>query len=221
MKDAYNAVLSNTHLHKARLIAVSKRQPLDALLEMYHAGQRDFGENRVQELMDKLELLPKDIRWHFIGHLQRNKVKYLAPFVHMIHSVDTVKLAREINREAKKNARRIPVLLEVKIASEETKHGFSMDDLKLALANSDLLELEHIDITGLMAMATFTKDQNRIRVEFKALSNYFKEIKAKYFENKPTFSELSIGMSSDYKIALEEGSTMVRVGSLIFGPRAV
>ena len=219
MTDIYNRVLEEAKACEAVLVAVSKRQPHDLIRQMYESGQLDFGENRVQELAEKRSLFPNDIRWHFIGHLQTNKVKYIAPFVHMIHSVDSLKLARKIDQEAKKNDRSIPVLLEIKIAQEESKHGFQTKDLYEILKNGQIFELNNIQISGLMGMATFCQDETIIRTEFKTLKSVFDKLKEEYFKDLHHFKYLSIGMSADYKIALEEGSNMLRIGSLIFGPR--
>lgn len=201
------------------LIAVSKTKPAEDIQEAYNAGQRDFGENKVQEMAAKYEVLPKDIRWHQIGHLQTNKIKYLAKFVHLIHSVDSLKLLKEINKEAIKNQRVIPCLLQVHIAQEETKFGFSKEELVEALRSEDFKSLLNVRIDGLMGMATFTENEDTVRREFLYLKNLFEEIKASFFPISVHFKELSMGMSSDYKIAIEAGSTMVRIGSFIFGER--
>lgn len=191
------------------LIAVSKTKPIEDILALYELGQRDFGENYVQELVDKQALLPKDIRWHFIGHLQSNKVKYIAPFVHLIHGVDSLKLLKEINKQGGKCARVINCLLQVHIASEETKFG--MDEAEIDEAKQAASQLDHIRIKGLMGMASFTDDAIQVRGEFRTL---------KFLLNRmDPAAILSMGMSSDYKIAIEEGSTMVRIGSLLFGSR--
>lgn len=191
------------------LIAVSKTKPVEDILALYELGQRDFGENYVQELVDKQAVLPKDIRWHFIGHLQSNKVKYIAPFVHLIHGVDSLKLLKEINKQGGKCARVIDCLLQVHIASEETKFG--MDEAEIDEAKQAASQLDHIRIKGLMGMASFTDDAIQVRGEFRTL---------KFLLNRmDPAAILSMGMSSDYKIAIEEGSTMVRIGSLLFGSR--
>lgn len=203
----------------ARLIAVSKTKPNADLLQAFEAGQRDFGENKVQELSRKAEELPKDIRWHMIGHLQRNKVKYLAPFVHLIHSVDSPRLAAEINKQALKNERTINCLLQVFIADEETKFGFSEEELFDFLQSEQFTAMQNINITGLMGMATNTADQEQIRAEFRELKRISERIKAEIKSEKVSITDLSMGMTSDYKIACEEGSTMVRIGSAIFGAR--
>jgi pyridoxal phosphate enzyme (YggS family) len=201
------------------LIAVSKTKPASDIQTLYNAGQRAFGENKVQELVEKYEELPKDIQWHLIGHLQTNKVKYIAPFVHLIHGVDSFKLLKEINKEAIKHNRVIPCLLQFHIAQEETKFGFSFEEAQEMLESNEFVELQHVSVHGVMSMASFTEDKNQIHEEFQSLHNYFQLIKSHYFKFNPEFKELSMGMSGDYKIAMEEGSTMVRVGSTIFGTR--
>lgn len=199
------------------LIAVSKTKPVEDILELYNLGQRDFGENYVQELVGKYEQLPKDIHWHYIGHLQSNKVKYIAPFVHLIHGVDSLSLLKEINKQALKNNRIIDCLLQIHIAKEETKFGLDSHELDSVLT-SDLAALKNIRITGLMGMASFSTNMDLVRAEF----NYLKSLFDKYAQQQTTNHQLqilSMGMSADYKIAMEEGSTMVRVGSLLFGER--
>jgi PLP dependent protein len=195
------------------LVAVSKTKPVESIQELYDLGHRDFGENYVQELEEKHSQLPKDIRWHFIGHLQSNKIKYIAPFVHLIHGIDSFKLLKEVDKQAKKINRTIDVLLQVHIAQEETKFGLDGNELdELLIANSNqLLKLENVNVCGLMGMASFTEDKEKIRTEFK----YLKSLFDKYAK----LQTLSMGMSSDYTIAMEEGTTMVRIGSLIFGER--
>ncbi|GGW43235.1 YggS family pyridoxal phosphate-dependent enzyme [Arenibacter certesii] len=197
------------------LVAVSKTKPLSDIQEAYDAGQRIFGENKVQEMTDKWELLPKDIEWHMIGHLQRNKVKYMASFVSLVHGVDSLRLLKEINKRAKQNDRIIPCLLQVHIAEEESKFGFDEKELMDLISSGTLDSLENIDIQGLMGMATFTENTQQIKKEFKSLTNLFNRIKTKL----PGLKELSMGMSGDYDIAIGEGSTMVRLGSSIFGSR--
>ncbi|OYU94845.1 MAG: YggS family pyridoxal phosphate-dependent enzyme [Bacteroidetes bacterium B1(2017)] len=204
---------------KARLIAVSKTKPVEALAEAYEAGQRIFGENKVQEMCSKQSVLPMDIEWHLIGHLQSNKVKYIAPFVAMIHSVDSYKLLEVINKEAEKNQRVINCLLQVFIATEETKFGLNQPELIELLETFKKNPLPNIQLCGLMGMASNVEDTTQIRAEFKGLKNTFTQIKNTYFANDEKFKELSMGMSSDYKIAIEEGSTLIRVGSIIFGSR--
>ena len=198
---------------------MSKTKPNSDLLQAYECGQRDLGENKVQELTAKYEALPKDIRWHMIGHLQRNKVKYIAPFVHLIHGVDSLRLLREINKQAQKHDRVIDCLLQIFIASEETKFGLDKDELFDLLKSPDLAEMENIRIVGFMGMATNTENQEQVRSEFRYLKNLFDEVAEAYRSEKVQMKELSMGMTGDYKIALEEGSTMVRVGSAIFGER--
>ena len=212
----YNNALSS---YGARLIAVSKTKPKEDLLQAYEAGQRDFGENKVQELVDKAESLPKDIAWHMIGHLQRNKVKYIAPFVSLIHSVDSPRLATEINIQAAKNGRTIDCLLQVHIADEATKFGFDEAELKEFLSSEAFTNMENICITGLMGMATNTQDMEQVRQEFRSLKTLATELAAEAASDKVQIKELSMGMTSDYQIACEEGSTMVRIGSAIFGAR--
>ncbi len=202
-----------------KLVAVSKTKPIDLILEYYNAGFRVFGENRVQEFVDKYEKLPKDIEWHFLGHLQTNKVKYIAPFVNLIHSVDSWKVLKEINKQAKKNERIIDCLLQFKIGREESKYGLDMEKTKTLFESDVFQQMNHIRIIGVMGMATFTNDKNQIRQEFRRLKHIFTSLRQTYFQNEHSFKEISMGMSGDYQIAIEEGSTMVRIGSLIFGPR--
>lgn len=202
-----------------KLIAVSKTQPIDYLQEAYNCGVRIFGENKAQELSSKYEVLPKDIEWHFIGHLQSNKVKYIAPFVSLIHSVDSLGILEEINRQALKNNRTIPCLLQFHIAMEDTKFGFSLEEANELLNSEAFKALKNIEIVGVMGMATYTENENQIREEFRSLKNIFDDLKNSYFTNQPNFKEISMGMSGDYELAIEEGSTMVRIGSSIFGER--
>ncbi len=203
----------------ARLIAVSKTKPVEDILALYKEGQRAFGENKAQELVAKFEVLPKDIEWHLIGHLQTNKVKYIAPFVSLIHSVDSLKLLQEINKQGEKNNRVIDCLLQIFIASEETKFGLSAEELHQLLGSAEFTSMKNIRICGLMGMATNTIDESKIDSEFAFLKNLSDTVKSKYFSDKPYFNELSMGMSSDYKIALKHGATLIRVGSVIFGER--
>ncbi len=213
------------HLLKAELpqdvvlVAVSKTKPAELIREAYDAGQRVFGENKVQELVEKWEVLPRDIEWHLIGHLQTNKVKYIAPFVSMIHSVDSFKLLQEINKQGEKNNRVIPCLLQFHIAQEETKFGLSFEEAEEILQSREFVEMDHVSIVGLMGMASFVEDEEQIRDEFRNLHNYFAILKSNYFKYNPDFKVLSMGMSGDYKLAIEEGSTMIRVGSSLFGGR--
>jgi len=197
------------------LVAVSKTKSNNEILEAYHAGQRVFGENKIQEMTQKWSELPKDIEWHMIGHVQRNKVKYMVPYVTLIHGVDSIKLLKEINKQANKEQRVISCLLQMHIAEEETKFGFDEDELKALLDSGVLKELEHVQIKGLMGMATFTENASQIRKEFKTLKAMFETLK----KELPDIAELSMGMSGDYSIAIEEGSTMLRIGSSIFGVR--
>jgi len=197
------------------LVAVSKTKPNALILEAYEAGQRQFGENYVQELADKQPLLPADIRWHFIGHLQSNKVKYIAPFVHLIHGVDSLKLLQEINKQAAKNQRVIHCLLQIYIAQEETKFGLSFDECEALLQSPEYGQLQHIHLDGFMAMASNTDDETQIRKEFRSLKTFQQKLVSQY----PQLQTISMGMSSDYQVAIEEGSTMVRIGSSIFGTR--
>ncbi len=204
---------------RAKLIAVSKTKPVADIFQAYHAGQKVFGENKVQELCEKYEALPKDIEWHMIGHLQSNKVKYMAPFVHMIHGVDSLKLAAEINKQAVKHNRAIRCLFQIHIAREETKFGFDPDELQEILRQKKLPEFPGIIWSGVMGMATFTDDMEQVRGEFRSLKNLFTHLKSDYFSASPDFCEVSMGMSGDWTIAVEEGSTLVRIGSAIFGER--
>lgn len=202
-----------------RLVAVSKTKPNAAIKEAYDAGIRDFGENKVQELSEKQEALPSDIRWHMIGHLQRNKVKYIAPFVHLIHSVDSLRLLKQIDKEGRKVDRVIPCLLQVHIASEESKFGWDEKELTNFLTGDEIKDLHHIRICGLMGMATNTENTEKIRSEFRGLKALFEQLKGMNLPGQVQMSELSMGMSGDYQIAQEEGSTMVRIGSAVFGER--
>ncbi len=211
----YQQELSTTG---ARLIAISKTKPTELILEAYAAGQRDFGENKVQDLAKKFELLPKDIRWHMVGHLQRNKVKYLAPFVHLIHSVDSPRLLQAIDKEAKKVDRKQKVLLQLHVAQEETKFGFTTSELQEYLGSSDFGSLENIEVCGLMAMASNVADEQQISEEFTRVRKAAEEINASGTLNN-AMTELSMGMSGDYRIALACGSTMIRIGTDIFGAR--
>jgi PLP dependent protein len=208
------AVLSDLN-SRATLIAVSKTWPVEDIREAYNAGQRVFGENKVQEMVTKQAQLPEDIEWHLIGHLQTNKVKYIAPFVSLIHSVDSLKLLQEIDRQGRKHNRVIHCLLQVHIAQEETKFGLSPAELEELLQAPEMQSFENVIVTGLMGMATNTEDEGIVRKEFRTLNEIYKSLKPRF----PAFSVLSMGMTSDYRIALEEGSTHVRIGSAIFGSR--
>lgn len=202
-----------------KLVAVSKTKPSEDILEAYHHGQKIFGENKVQEMVGKYESLPKDIEWHFIGHLQTNKIKYMAPFVSMIHGVDSFKLLKSIDSEARKTGRVISCLLQFHIAEEETKFGLSLEEALEMLNSETYQSLNNIAIKGVMGMATYTDDEQQIRKEFATLRSYYEILKKDYFAQAPSFKEISMGMSGDYLIAVEEGSTMVRIGSNIFGER--
>jgi PLP dependent protein len=202
-----------------KLIAVSKTHPADIIRQAYDAGHKIFGENKVQELVPKYEALPKDIEWHLIGHLQSNKVKYIAPFVSWIHSIDSMKLLAEVNKQAQKHNRKINCLLQVHIAQEETKFGFSESELQAVLTGDELPGLQHVSVQGLMGMATLTDNKEQVRKEFRTLKGYFEKLKTMNLPANVEMKELSMGMSGDYPLAVEEGSTMVRVGSAIFGQR--
>ena len=216
-----------SHLHEVldtlpqgvRLVAISKYHPNEYIEAAYEEGQRVFGESHEQELRQKHLSLPQDIEWHFIGHLQTNKVKYIAPYVTMIEAVDSLKLLREINKQAEKCGRRIKVLLELHIAEEATKYGLTLDDCRELLAAGEWREMQHVQICGLMMMASFVNDEAQIRQEMQTARDFFDEVKAQYFADDDAFCERSWGMSDDYPIALETGSTMIRVGTKIFGPR--
>ena len=202
-----------------KIIAVSKTMPVSSIKEAYETGQRAFGENKVQELLNKQPLMPEDTEWHLIGHLQTNKVKFVVPFVNMIHSVDSLKLLSEINREAAKIGKTINCLLQIRIATEVTKFGLTWPEARNIFSSEDFATLRFIKIVGLMGMATFTDDENRLKEEFALLAGYFNEAQKLWFSKDPSFKEISMGMSGDYKIAIAAGSTMVRIGSLIFGER--
>lgn len=202
-----------------KLIAVSKTKPLADLQAAYAAGIRDFGENKVQEIQAKQPEMPADTRWHMIGHLQSNKIKYIAPFIHLIHGVDSFKLLVEIDKQGKKINRPIPVLLQIHIATEESKFGFDIDELEAMLASPEFTNLTHVQIQGLMGMASFTENQDQIRTEFRGLKQLYENLKKRALPSFVNLHELSMGMSGDYQIAQEEGSTMVRIGSSIFGAR--
>ena len=218
IKENLNKVRA-TVPNNVTLIAVSKTKPVTDLQEAYDAGQRIFGENKALEMRDKHQELPKDIQWHFIGHLQTNKIKYIAPFVSLIHSIDSISLLEAVNKEAIKNNRVIDCLLQFHIAQEDTKFGLDLEEARLLLESDSYKNLKNINIVGVMGMATFTDDVNQVRSEFKSLKNIFDFLKENYFNEDTAFKEISMGMSDDYKIAIEEGATMVRVGSKIFGAR--
>ena len=217
-QNNYFRIVKPLHERSATLVAVSKTKPPEAILELYQLGQRDFGENYVQELLAKQEKLPADIRWHFIGHLQSNKVKYIAPFVHLIHGVDSFRLLKEINKQGQKTGRVIDVLLQVHIASEETKFGLDENELAAIMTSSELPALTHIRIRGFMGMASFTEDKERVGKEFLMLKELFDTYKDQRASNL-SIDTLSMGMSADYTLALEHGSNMIRIGSLLFGER--
>ncbi|MFV8226597.1 YggS family pyridoxal phosphate-dependent enzyme [Christiangramia aquimixticola] len=198
-----------------KLIAISKTKPNEDLMEAYNAGQRIFGENKIQEMTTKWEELPEDIEWHMVGHVQRNKVKYMAPFVSLIHAVDSLKLLKEINKRAKQNDRTINCLLQIKIAEEDSKFGITAAEAREILESEAYANMNNVKVTGLMGMATFTEDEEQVRAEFQRLKTVFEELKSDF----PELEEISMGMSGDYKIAVDCGSTMVRIGSSIFGER--
>jgi pyridoxal phosphate enzyme (YggS family) len=219
--DNIKRLKNETDTIKVQLIAVSKTKPEEEIMEAYDAGQRVFGENMVQELVDKYEHLPKDIEWHLIGHLQSNKVKYIAPFISMIQSVDSLKLLQEIDKHAQKHNRVIDCLLQVYIADEETKYGLGFDETIELLRSEDFATLKNVRIRGLMGIATNTGNEKQIKEEFYELKTFFDGIKQSFFRKEGFFDTLSMGMSSDYKIAIEQGSNMVRLGSTIFGQRVI
>jgi len=219
IKSNIKDLLTELQHSTAKLIAVSKTQPIEKIKEAYDAGQRLFGENKAQEMMAKHQTLPKDIEWHMIGHLQTNKIKYIASFVSLIHSVDSMKLLEEIDKQGQKADRIIPCLLQVHIASEETKFGFDSEEVTSLIFSPAFANLKNITVTGLMGMATFTDNQDTIRKEFQSLRKLFDELKNRELPLNTTMKDLSMGMSSDYKIAIQEGSTLVRIGTAIFGER--
>lgn len=218
IKENLEKILSSID-DNVTLVAVSKKQSNESIKEAYETGQRDFGENYVQELCDKYESLPKDIKWQMIGHLQSNKVKYIAPFIHLIHSVDSIKLLTEINKQAEKNQRTIKCLLQLHIADEHTKTGFDEQELASFLISDNLARMKHIQVMGLMGMATFTDDEDKISEEFIRLKAFVEQIKKEDLPPNVDLKEISMGMSSDWKLALAQGSTMLRIGSSIFGAR--
>jgi PLP dependent protein len=201
---------------QVKLVAISKTHPAEVVMKAYHAGQRVFGENKVQEMLEKKEHLPHDIEWHLVGHLQTNKVKFIVPFVHLIHAVDSLKLLNEIEKEASKIDRVVSVLIQIHIATEETKFGLSYEEARQILLSDEVKNFNHVCVKGLMGMATLTEDEQTIRNEFRKLNDFFLEMKKSF----PSVNTLSMGMTSDYKIAVEEGSNMVRIGSAIFGERS-
>ncbi|QGY45507.1 YggS family pyridoxal phosphate-dependent enzyme [Maribellus comscasis] len=211
--------IKQTLPEEVKLVAVSKTKPNEDIMVAYSSGHKVFGENKVQDLTKKYEELPKDIEWHFIGHLQRNKVKYIAPFVYLIHGVDSVKLLKEINKQGAKNKRIISCLLQFHIAEEETKFGLSVEEAKELLSSEQYKAFENIQIKGVMGMATYTENESQVAKEFRMLKNIFNTLKNEYFSDTKDFCEISMGMSDDYSLAVKEGSTMVRIGSKIFGAR--
>lgn len=211
--------LRNSLPQEVSLLAISKYQPIEALQEAYDAGQRMFGENHIQEMAAKAAVLPKDIEWHFTGHVQTNKIKYMASFVSLIHAVDSFRLLREIDKHAAKHNRTIDCLLQIHIAQEETKYGLTVEECRQLLATEPWRDLKHIRIAGLMAMGSNTDDMAQVRSEFRRMRQLFDELKVAYFADEPSFAQLSEGMTDDYLIAIEEGSTIVRIGSMIFGER--
>lgn len=212
-------ILKELAATKTTLVAVSKTKPVAQIQAMYDEGQRIFGENRVQELVEKQAVLPKDIEWHQIGHLQTNKVKYIAPFVSLIHAVDSLKLLKEINKQAIKNNRIIDCLLQFHIAEESSKFGFDQKEVETMLTVEEFKQLSNIRIVGVMGMATFTHDEEQVKLEFRHLKDLFDKLKQNHFQKAAEFKEISMGMSGDYQLAIREGSTMVRIGSLLFGGR--
>lgn len=216
-----SAIKEEVESVNVKLVAVSKTKSVEEIMEAYAAGQRVFGENMVQELVDKHEQLPKDIEWHLVGHLQTNKVKYIAPFISLVHSVDSLKLLQEINKQALKNNRVIDCLLQIYIADEETKFGLGFDEAIDLLRSDEYKELKNVRIVGVMGIATNTENPKQIREEFYELKTLFSGIKESFFRKDDSFKEISMGMSDDYKVAIEQGSTMVRLGSTIFGKRVI
>lgn len=217
--DHIKELKKETGFNNVTLVAVSKTKPVEDIQEAYNAGQRIFGENMVQELVEKQEQLPKDIEWHLIGHLQTNKVKYIAPFISLIQAVDSLKLFQEINKQALKNNRVIDCLLQIYIADEDTKFGLGYDEAIELLRSPEFAELKNVRIRGLMGIATNTDNQKQLKEEFYELDTFFDGIKQSFFRKEDSFNELSMGMSADYKLAIQQGSTMVRLGSTIFGGR--
>jgi pyridoxal phosphate enzyme (YggS family) len=219
LKSNYKTICTEIENTGVELIAVSKTKPVSELLIAYNAGQRHFGENKVQEMCEKQTIMPKDVCWHFIGHLQTNKVKHIAPFVNLIHSVDSLKLLLEINKHAQKNNRVIHILLQFHIAQEETKFGLNREEVIQLLTSKEYNACQNIRIVGVMGMASFVENVNQIRSEFKELKAHFDFLKVNYFNAIDYFTELSMGMSNDFQIAIQEGSTLIRLGSSIFGER--
>lgn len=218
--DNISAIKKEIGTTGVKLIAVSKTKPLESIMEAYETGQRIFGENTVQELVEKQEKLPKDIEWHLIGHLQTNKVKYITPFINMIHSVDSMKLLKEINKQALKYQRVIDCLIQLEIADEDTKYGMDLSEAIELLRSAEYQELKNIRICGVMGIATLSDNPKITQEEFYELTTFFKGLKDTFFRNNSSFREISMGMSGDYKLAIEQGSTMIRLGSTIFGNRS-
>lgn len=218
MRELFDHIYSSIP-KETTLVAVSKTKPIEKLEEAYRIGQRDFGENKVQELTEKQQVLPNDINWHFIGHLQRNKVKFIAPFVHLIHSVDSIRLLNEINKCGGKNNRKISCLLQFHIAEEDSKFGFSLEELKKEFDQTSPNKWEYINFTGVMGMATFSDNTEIVKNEFKTLRLIFERLKNDFFKSDSNFKTISMGMSQDYEIAIQQGSNMIRVGSALFGKR--
>lgn len=215
----YHKILNQLSPTNTKLVAVSKTKPIEQIQELYEQGQRVFGESKARELTAKYEALPKDIEWHMVGHLQRNKVKYIAPYISLIHSVDSPRLLKEINKQAKKVDRVIDCLLQYHIADEESKYGFTEETAEELLGGEAFAQMENVRIVGVMGMATFTEDKEQVRREFQHLRQIFEDLQANHFADQDSFREISMGMSGDYQIAIEEGSTMVRIGTLLFGER--
>ncbi len=217
--ERFNALKTSVAPH-VKIVAVSKTKPASMIQDLYSAtGHRLYGENRAQEIIEKQKILPGDIEWHFIGHLQTNKIKFIAPYISLIQSVDSFKLLREINKEGARNKRIIPCLLQFHIASEESKYGFSIEEVEKMLNETSFHEFSNITLKGVMGMATYTSDRELIRNEFKTLYKYYETLKNEFFLNQPGFCEISMGMTDDYQIAIDEGSTIIRIGSGIFGGR--
>lgn len=217
-KDYYR-IKESLQENKVELVAISKTKPVEAIQDFYDLGQRVFGENRAKEMQSKHESLPKDIQWHMVGHMQANKVKYIAPFVSLIHSIDSISLLQEVDKRASQHNRVVDVLLQIHIAQEENKFGFDLSEIENLLKSTTYAELKNIHIVGLMGMATFTSNQDQVRKEFAFMKESFDNLKREYFIDDLRFKTLSMGMSGDYKIAIEEGANMVRIGSLLFGKR--
>ena len=217
-QEVYKHIVETIPAH-VQLVAVSKLKPASEVMAAYELGQRHFGENWAQELKEKHEQLPKDIQWHFIGHLQTNKIKYIIPYVHLIHSIDSFRLLQEVNRLAARHGRVVGCLLQFHVATEETKFGFSMEECLQMLQSPEFSTLHNIEICGVMGMASLTDNTDQIHREFRTLRSYFEQLKKEYFADSASFKEISMGMTDDYPIAIEEGSTMIRVGSAIFGAR--